>query len=117
MSMQFISCGDTGCPMNEGKTCRARFIFVGGDGECRLKKEGPHKDKAPIEGYVELRECRCSTCNYWELDEATQVGQCAAREDLFFFISKADLAREDSSPVCNNFRAQISQPGFSARLE
>jgi hypothetical protein len=99
------------------KTCRSRAIFVGDDGACRVKKEGPHGNKAEIEGYVDLRECRCSRCNYWELDERTQIGQCGAREDLFFFMARRDAEQGESSPVCNNFRKQIDQPGFTARLD
>lgn len=113
--MQFVSCNDITCPLNEGKQCRAPFIAVGVDGKCLIRDNGPLDGKSETEKYVEIRTCQCQKCNYWELDEARNVGSCGLRESLFFSQDR----NEDKTlgkPECDTYKKQISQPGFSANL-
>lgn len=109
---QFVSCGDQSCPFNESKTCMAPFIAINEQGFCMIREGGPFDNKAQSENYVEIKECRCQKCNYWELDEAINVGRCGFGEKLFFVQYKdAPLG-----PKCNTFDKQIEQPGFSAPI-
>lgn len=108
MSVQFVSCNDTSCPMNQSKTCRAPYLFVDENGNCKIK-HGPKEEPSPIEKYVELRECRNCKCNQWVLDEASQLGQCNLRADLFFF---SDTKKPEDKPICFEYMKQITEPGF-----
>lgn len=108
--MQFVSCSDTACPFNEGKSCRAPFIAINELGQCMIREYGPFENKATTESYVEIRECRCQKCHHWELDDASNVGTCGLRDDLVF-IQLKDLVL---GPKCNAYNKQISSPGFSA---
>lgn len=115
MSMQFISCTDGGCPMNEDKQCRSPFILVDEEGFCALRRiDGLFDAKSLTENYVDLRECKCFGCNHWELDEASGYGICGLREDLFFSIRAA--ANGDEFPKCIAYDKQIDQPKFTANL-
>lgn len=108
--MQFVACGDESCPMNEGRTCRAPFIAIDDEGRCMIREGGPFTLKSSTENYVEIRECRCQKCNFWELDEANLVGACGLRENLFFEQHKD----QPLGPKCSAFEKQIEKPGFSA---
>ena len=111
-TIQFVSCADESCPFNEGKGCRAPFIAINELGQCMIREGGPFENKSATENYVEIKECRCQKCNFWELDEAINVGRCGLGENLFFMQYK-DL---QLGPKCNVFDKQIPEPGFSATL-
>lgn len=108
--MQFVACGDESCPLNESKSCRAPFIAIDENGQCMIRENGPFLNKSQTENYVEIRECRCQKCNHWEKDQATEVGTCGLREDLFFNSFK----NEALGPKCSALEKQIEKPGFSA---
>ena len=112
MSIQFVSCNDESCPLNEGKNCRASWLMVDEDGKCAIRDQC-HDEKSTIETYVDLKECRCESCNNWELDEASQIGQCGLREDLFFRLKKTlkDKKEVFLGPFCFSYEKQISEPG------
>lgn len=107
--MQFVSCSDVSCPFNELKQCRAPFIAIDEQGLCVIKEGGPFGNKSQTERYVEIKECRCQLCNYWELDDSTNIGSCGLRENLHFEARK-DLV----GPKCSTYDKQIEKPGFSA---
>lgn len=113
--MQFVACNDITCPFNQTKQCRAPFIAIGPDGKCLIRDGGPFENKSETEKYVEIRTCLCQKCNYWELDEARQVGSCGFREDLFFSQAR-DEDKALGKPECDTYKKQISQPGFTAPL-
>jgi hypothetical protein len=104
-SFQFVACSDEGCPMNKDRQCRAGRITVDDDGRC-LVRNMPPGPKSETEGYVELCECRCTSCVHWALDDIKEEGQCTLSNDLFF------TARN----TCNDYEKQIKEPGYTARL-
>jgi hypothetical protein len=121
MSIQFVACACLDCPMNEGKQCRAPFIFVDKNGLCTIKDNGPYDNKSAMERYVDLQECHCDRCRHWEMDEATQMGQCGFRSDLFFNKEVSTLvsgsgAEQRVSSKCEEFAKQIPEPGFSTTV-
>jgi hypothetical protein len=89
--------------MNDQKQCRAPFIFVDKDGSCMIRSQGPFENKSEMERYVDLQECHCKKCRHWEVDEATDMGQCGFRAPLFF----------DKAGKCDEFAKQVEEPGFS----
>ena len=109
-TMQFVTCGDESCPFNENKTCRAPFIAINELGLCMIREGGPFKDKSDVDKYVEIRECRCQKCNFWELDEALNIGRCGLGDPLFFNQTE----NSPLGPKCSTYEKQIGQPGFSA---
>lgn len=113
--MQFVSCSDTTCPMNQDKQCRAPFITINQDGTCKIRDAGPYDGKAETEKYVEIKECQCSKCNHWEQNAATLIGACGLHSNLFFDRKKV---QEDAygKPVCDTFHKQITPPGFAASI-
>ena len=110
MNPQFVSCSDQSCPFNEQKGCRSPFIIVVENGKCSIRESGPFDNKASIETYVDIKECRCQKCHHWELDEATNIGRCGFADSLFF----NQYRNEPLGPICNTFEKQVQQPGFSA---
>jgi hypothetical protein len=102
MSMQFISCNDVDCPLNESKQCRAPFIFVAADGTCSVRNSGPYDNKAEVESYVNLKRCECTKCDHWE-EDAMGEGSCGFRGNLFFTAVN----------ICHEFEKQIGEPGFA----
>lgn len=102
--IQFVSCTVTQCPMNEDKQCRAPLIMVDEHGFCITKDEGPHEDKADVECYVKIHECKCEDCDSWEMDFGTDLGRCGLEDRLSFTgrpkndqeseQHEADMARE-----------------------
>jgi hypothetical protein len=106
MARQFVACADTSCPLNELKQCRAPFIFVGEDGTCMIRPQGPYENKSQIENYVEIKGCSCQKCNHWEIDQVSNRGICALAADLTF----------DKQNRCNDYAKQIAEPGFSATV-
>lgn len=102
MSLQFISCTDTTCPMNKMKQCRAPWIFVDKDGRCSIREGGPHENKSDVEAYVDLKTCDCSSCNNWETN-VDGKGVCGFSGTLFF----------NPKNICNEFEKQIGEPGFA----
>ena len=111
----FVTCAETGCPMNEGRQCRAPFIAVDGRGACFTKDAGPHTGKSQTENYVDVRTCDNSKCNYWEQDKVTDVGICGFSADLMFVLRQGEVG--ESIVVCSNFDSQIEEPGFWAKVD
>lgn len=109
MSVQFIACSETSCPMNEDKQCRSPFVLVDHAGHCLIRENGPHDEKSQTESYVDLQECGCKKCAHWE-ENPYGAGDCGFRADLFF----RRLA--EGGPVCSQFADQIGEPGYTARL-
>ena len=104
-SRQFVACSDEKCPMNQERQCRASLISVDEDGLC-LVRNLPPSPKAGTEGYVELAECRCTSCIYWEIDEIEELGKCSLGTDLHFTMRNS----------CHDYEKQIKEPGYTARL-
>jgi len=111
MSIQFISCLATSCPLNEDKQCRSPSITVDADGKCMIRDAGPYNAKSETENYVNLQNCSCKGCRHWEGDDSDTVGQCGFRENLFF-----SLLEGEEIPTCDEFQRRIGQPGFMATL-
>lgn len=115
MNVRFVACSETSCPMNCDKQCRAPFLMVDENGYCMIRDGGPYDNKAATESYVDIRECRCKSCNHWEKDESgvVPVGVCGLGSDLFF-----SLRSKDGNPasICSDFDKQVDQPGFAATL-
>lgn len=112
MSLQFVACNAVDCPMNEGKQCRSPWIMVDKDGKCAIRDQ-PMTDKSQVETYVEIKECRCKSCDQWELNEVNKMGQCGFREDLFFRLRKTlDYKNKVcmAGPFCFTYEKQIDEP-------
>lgn len=118
MSTQFIACTADECPLNEDRQCRAPWIAVDEDGRCMILDTGPYDDKSPTEKYVELKGCKCSDCNHYEIDKETLRGDCGLGEDLFFKMLEVkddhDPKRgQRDGPFCHAYDKQISKtPAF-----
>jgi len=108
--MQFVTCNDGSCPLNQQGSCRAPFIALDDQGRCLIREGGPFTNIAQTEQYVEIKECRCQKCASWELDEETNVGRCGLGDSLTFVQHKD----QQVGPKCNVFDKQIAQPGFTA---
>jgi hypothetical protein len=102
MSLQFVSCNDTSCPLNQSKQCRAPFIFVDENGTCSIRNAGPHDNKAEVETYVDLKRCDCTKCDNWE-EDLLGAGTCGFRGNLFF----------TDKNICHEFEKQVGEPGFA----
>lgn len=105
MSLQFIACSDTKCPLNTSKQCRSPFIFVDEEGRCSIRESGPYDNKSDVEKYVDLKQCDCSKCDHWE-ENSLGVGSCGFGGDLFF----------GNKNICYQFEKQIGDPGFSTTV-
>lgn len=117
MSIQFISCTATDCPLNCDKQCRAPYIMVDEAGKCAIRDGGPYLGKSAIENYVDLRECKCSSCSFWERNEVSQLGQCGFRADLAFSYKKGTDQKTTEGPFCRERQKQIdSPPPFSTSV-
>ena len=103
--MNFVSCNLTSCPLNEQRQCRSPFLMVDIDGKCAISENGPFDNKSAIENYVEVKECNCKRCNFWERNEVTGLGKCGNTEPLHF----NDRNKKAS---CNGFETQIDEPSF-----
>jgi len=101
--MNFVSCSVSTCPLNESKQCRAPFLMVDLNGNCALLKTGPYDNKSLIENYVEVKECNCKRCNYWERNEASGLGKCGNTEPLHF-------DKRDEKAKCHAVETQIEEP-------
>lgn len=108
MSVQFVSCNDEACPFNEDRQCRAVWMMVDEDGKCAIRSQ-PHDQKSETESYVDLKECRCESCDNWEFDEFSKLGQCGLRTDLHFQSRKK--AEDEVGPYCYSYEKQIREPG------
>lgn len=112
MSIQFVLCNDIDCPLNHDKQCLAKWITVKKDGRCSVRDQ-LHEDKWPTENYVDMKECLNKSCDHWEMDEATEKGQCGFRENLFFKLRRVEDEKKRKmmiGPFCSEFERQIGQP-------
>lgn len=101
-SLQFVACSDGTCSYNKDRNCLAKAIDISKDGQCATK--GTQAEQSPTPTYVNLRECACSKCQYWKLDDATKLGQCGYNAELFFMNDKPD-----TNPVCFEFHKQAQR--------
>jgi len=107
----FVACTDLECPLNEDRKCRSTFLSIDELGCCVLRNNGPYDPKSPTDNYVEIAECLCQKCEFWELDEALGIGKCGRAADLSF------MGERDSEGfpycVCREIAGQINPPKFS----
>lgn len=85
--------------------------MVDQDGRCIVRHDGPHENKSVTDNYVEIRECSCQKCNHWELENDGETGKCGLGAGLAL-VDKS----EDHGPICSDYKKQIGEPGFAARL-
>lgn len=109
----FVACTDITCPLNQDRQCRAPFISIDSDGKCMIREGGPFHGKSPTEKHVEIIECQCQKCHHWELDEATNIGACGLRADLFF---RQEIGKDSvlGPPSCNEYSKQVNPPDSRA---
>lgn len=101
--MNFVSCSMTSCQLNEMRQCRAPFLMVDINGDCVILESGPHDNKSQVENYVEVKECNCKRCNYWERNEVNGLGKCGNTEPLHF-------GNRLTKSKCHSVELQIDEP-------
>ena len=107
---QFVSCTDEGCPLNQNRRCHSLLISVDEAGCCTIRNNGPHDPKSPTENYVEITECLCQKCQFWELDESTRLGKCGFNASLAFLGMKGETGAYSR---CKEISGQVEPPKFS----
>jgi len=101
--MNFVSCSVETCPLNTSRQCRAPFLMVDISGNCVIKDKGPHDNKSTTEKYVDIKECNCKKCYYWERNEFTGLGKCGNNDPLHF-------EKRDEKAKCKAIDSQIDEP-------
>jgi hypothetical protein len=108
---QFISCTEHRCPMNQERRCRSAFISVDENGCCTIRNNGPYNPRSQTDNYVEITECLCQKCQWWEVDEAARLGKCGFNCALAFLIGDDENGIPYSR--CREISSQIEPPKLS----
>jgi len=108
----FIACTECDCPLNENRRCRSSFISVDENGYCTIRNNGPYDPKSLTDNYVEVIECLCQRCQWWEIDEAHNVGRCGFNTELAFLTDR-DLETGTPRSRCREIVGQIEPPKMS----